>query len=88
MQGFDFTVFRLRMLSLSLLECCSILLLILASSPSAAHLIEVAASKKECFFEDLHKNDQVQIIITRTRSVLNAAIIDDSYIPSWRWWAS
>lgn len=24
-----------------------------------AHMIEVGASKKECFFEDLHKNDQV-----------------------------
>ncbi len=25
-----------------------------------AHLIEVSASKKECFFEDLHTNDQVR----------------------------
>jgi hypothetical protein len=27
---------------------------------ASSHLIEVAASKKECFFEDLHVNDQVQ----------------------------
>ena len=25
-----------------------------------AHLIEVVAGTKECFFEDLHKNDQVR----------------------------
>jgi hypothetical protein len=25
----------------------------------SAHLIEVAAGKKECFFEDLHKHDKV-----------------------------
>ncbi|KAI0053045.1 supernatant protein factor C-terminal domain-containing protein [Auriscalpium vulgare] len=28
---------------------------------SSAHLIEVQASKKECFFEDLHKNDKMTV---------------------------
>lgn len=31
----------------------------LSSKLCTAHMIEVGASKKECFFEDLHKNDQV-----------------------------
>lgn len=26
---------------------------------ASSHLIEIPASKKECFFEDLHVNDQV-----------------------------
>ena len=28
----------------------------------SGHMIEVPASKKECFFEDLHVNDKVQSI--------------------------
>lgn len=33
--------------------------LALFSAFAAAHIIEVAAGNKECFFEDLHKNDKV-----------------------------
>ncbi|ETW83835.1 hypothetical protein HETIRDRAFT_472150 [Heterobasidion irregulare TC 32-1] len=33
----------------------------LLSSLVSAHLIDVAASKKECFFEDLHKNDKMTV---------------------------
>ncbi|KAI0320615.1 emp24/gp25L/p24 family/GOLD-domain-containing protein [Amylostereum chailletii] len=33
----------------------------LLASLCSAHLIEVPASKKECFFEDLHKNDKMTV---------------------------
>jgi len=36
-----------------------ILWLVLVTSLASAHMIEVMASKKECFFEDLHKHDKV-----------------------------
>ncbi|EIW76157.1 COPII-coated vesicle protein [Coniophora puteana RWD-64-598 SS2] len=40
----------------------SICFLLLAIIPLiSAHMIEVAASKKECFFEDLHENDQMTV---------------------------
>ncbi len=49
------------------------------------HLIEVPASKKECFFEDLHINDQVLrvLLFTSTRDYL-AIIPDDRHVPGWR----
>jgi len=37
------------------------LLLLLLCQTSLAHMIEVAAQKKECFFEDLHVNDQMTV---------------------------
>jgi len=39
----------------ALLSC----LLLIFSSIASAHIIEVSAGKKECFFEDLHINDKV-----------------------------
>ena len=39
---------------------CFLILTILTSFISA-HLIEVAAGKKECFFEDLHLNDKMTV---------------------------
>jgi hypothetical protein len=30
----------------------------------SAHLIDVVAGKKECFFEDLHTHDKVQLSLT------------------------
>jgi hypothetical protein len=39
---------------------CLLILLLLPSFISA-HLIEVAAGKKECFFEDLHTNDKMTV---------------------------
>jgi hypothetical protein len=35
------------------------LLVLFLSTPATAHTVEVGASKKECFFEDLHTHDQV-----------------------------
>jgi hypothetical protein len=37
----------------------SLWFLLAAASLVSAHMIEVMASKKECFFEDLHKHDKV-----------------------------
>jgi p24 family protein beta-1 len=39
---------------------CLFILSLLSSSISA-HLIEVIAGKKECFFEDLHINDKMTV---------------------------
>jgi hypothetical protein len=33
---------------------------------ASSHLIEIPASKKECFFEDLHVNDQVHTVAPST----------------------
>lgn len=53
---------------------------------AASHLIEVPAAKKECFFEDLHINDQVQRLAQRQLDHLTyRPIPDDRYIPSWGW---
>jgi p24 family protein beta-1 len=38
---------------------CLFILTVLASV--SAHLIEVTAGKKECFFEDLHINDKLTV---------------------------
>jgi hypothetical protein len=35
------------------------LLVLFLSTYAMAHTVEVGASKKECFFEDLHTHDQV-----------------------------
>jgi len=35
--------------------------LFLFSSLASAHIIEVSAGNKECFFEDLHKNDKMTV---------------------------
>jgi hypothetical protein len=39
----------------------SLFILSLLSSSISAHLIEVTAGKKECFFEDLHINDKMTV---------------------------
>jgi hypothetical protein len=39
-------------------------------SLTMAHTIHVAAGKKECFFEDLHINDQVSALTLRLLSHL------------------
>jgi hypothetical protein len=51
----------------------------------SSHLIEVPASKKECFFEDLHINDQVLHVrlFTSIQGYL-AVVPDDSHVPGWR----
>lgn len=38
-----------------------LIVILLSFQLAVAHMIEVGASKKECFFEDLHKNDQVGV---------------------------
>jgi hypothetical protein len=50
-----------------------------------AHTIEVAASQKECFFEDLHVHDQVPITPIYGFGCSRISV-DDSYISSRRWW--
>ena len=65
-----------------LLLCLSSLLLFFHLVSS--HLIEVPASKKECFFEDLHVHDQVHpepFFIYLTDLLI---IPDDCDVPSWR----
>lgn len=37
-------------------------ILVLLQSLVSAHMIDVVAGKKECFFEDLHKNDKVCVV--------------------------
>lgn len=39
--------------------------LALFSALAAAHIIEVSAGNKECFFEDLHKSDKVPHLLVR-----------------------
>lgn len=79
---------RFPMFSLSLVNYFGLLLFLIALDPAAAHLIEVSASKKECFFEDLHKNDQVLQFLLHSRSPAKYRIIDDCHISSWGRWAS
>ncbi|KAF4619904.1 hypothetical protein D9613_005532 [Agrocybe pediades] len=50
---------RLYTRSSFLLSCLTFLLII--PSLISAHLIEVAAGKKECFFEDLHVHDKMTV---------------------------
>ncbi|KAF9475942.1 supernatant protein factor, C-terminal domain-containing protein [Pholiota conissans] len=49
-----------RLYTPSLLFAC-LSLLILIPSIATAHLIEVSAGKKECFFEDLHVHDKMTV---------------------------
>ncbi|THH20146.1 hypothetical protein EW146_g1156 [Bondarzewia mesenterica] len=49
-----------RLCTLRLVFACFCTLFLL-SSLASAHLIDVAASKKECFFEDLHRNDKMTV---------------------------
>lgn len=37
----------------------TVLVLLATSWLAGAHMVEVPAGKKECFFEDLHVNDKV-----------------------------
>lgn len=39
----------------------SLVLIVYIPYLTLAHTIQVAAGKKECFFEDLHINDQVRV---------------------------
>ncbi|KIL68285.1 hypothetical protein M378DRAFT_191260 [Amanita muscaria Koide BX008] len=39
----------------------SFLFIVLLTSLASAHLIEVPAGHKDCFFEDLHKNDKMTV---------------------------
>ena len=62
----------------------SLLLLVLPSIISA-HMIEVPAGKKECFFEDLHINDKVRPHLHVYANYLTRCIsTDDRNLPSRR----
>ena len=43
------------------LPLLSLLLLLLSSLAANAHMIELGAGKKECFFEDLHAEDKMTV---------------------------
>jgi hypothetical protein len=55
---------------------------------ASTHLVEIPASKKECFFEDLHVNDQVRNVTPSTSVKLDSLVIvlDDCHVPGWRRW--
>jgi hypothetical protein len=56
---------------------------------ATAHIIHVAASKKDCFFEDLNINDKVSYGVVPVRGVMNELFpVDDCHISSWRWRAT
>jgi len=50
-----------------------------------AHMIDVVAGKKECFFEDLHKQDKVRLVAVDTAYINRKFYVDDCYVSS-RWW--
>src|SRR5258707_5254313 len=51
----------------------------------SSHLVEIPASKKECFFEDLHINDQVlHVHLFASIHGYLAIVPDDSHVPGWR----
>jgi hypothetical protein len=53
----------------------------------SSHIIEIPASKKECFFEDLHVNDQVRPRCPfQFRPVRSPIVPDDRHVPGWRRW--
>jgi len=60
------------------------LFLPLLQSWVSAHMIEVGAGKKECFFEDLHKNDKVCMVLLMLLFDIDGLCIDDGDISSWR----
>ena len=62
-----------------LLPCLFILTVL--SSAISAHLIEVTAGKKECFFEDLHINDKMTV----TYQVAEGGYLDIDFWVSIRW---
>ena len=76
-----------RTYTLAALTLWTVLLLVLPSLVSA-HMIEVPAGKKECFFEDLHKNDKVRNhtnVYLKVKATIDLDSIDDSHLPSgWR----
>lgn len=51
---------------------------------ASAYMVEVPASRKECFFEDLHENDKARIRKPTAIEVLTQTI-DDSNLSSRRW---
>ena len=53
---------------------------------ASSNLIEIPASKKECFFEDLHVNDQVRVTaLPRISNLTHLLFVpDDCYVPGWR----
>ncbi len=53
----------------------------------SGHMIEVPASKKECFFEDLHVNDKVCPLSTINWVGFSPAYTDDGDVPSRRGWS-
>jgi hypothetical protein len=60
-------------------------LLLSMFSPALAHMVEVSASKKECFFEDLHQHDKVRYLIIYPLQVSDITqSTDDSDLPSGR----
>lgn len=52
-----------------------------------AHLIEIPAGKKECFFEDLHVHDKVSVFRCVHKVFLpdSSYNLDDCDISGWRW---
>lgn len=61
--------------------------LLIAPAFVAAHMVEVAAGKKECFFEDLHVNDKVRLVLACTAASPHLIRPDDRDISSRWWWA-
>lgn len=49
-----------------------------------AHIIHVAAAQKDCYFEDLHKNDKVDMHLGDLEGDMLTECVDDSHIPSRR----
>ena len=50
----------------------------------SAHMVEVPAGKKECFFEDLHVHDKVCIPIIASGASANRNIDDSNISSRWR----
>lgn len=52
-----------------------------------AHLIEIPAGKKECFFEDLHVHDKVSVFRCIHKIFLpdSSHTLDDCDLSGWRW---
>ena len=58
-------------------------------SLTLAHTIHVGAGKKECFFEDLHVNDQVRVVYNPSALPSHVNFPeDDSNVSSWWRWPS
>ncbi|KAJ3996033.1 emp24/gp25L/p24 family/GOLD-domain-containing protein [Lentinula boryana] len=53
-----------------------LVLLLAAQHFAYAHMIDVPAGKKECFFEDLHKQDKASLIMTVTYQVGGGGHLD------------